>query len=114
MSDAPAMALQPAPLGSHRCHWYASVSGGVPVQVPGAAVSVEPPWAEPEMVGAVWFAGGAAAMAAVAFDVAVALPPGLLAVIWTARSCRTRVESIKYVDDVAPEMLVHAASSVPQ
>ena len=54
---APAMGEQPAPLGSHRSHWYPKVIGGVPVHVPGSPVSEERSCVCPVMVGADVFAG---------------------------------------------------------
>jgi hypothetical protein len=56
---------------------------GVPVHVPGSAVSVPPSRASPETLGTAVLAGGAAATRAVAPEAAVSEPPSLRAVTAT-------------------------------
>jgi hypothetical protein len=51
------------PFSSHRSHWYRYVIGSVPVHVPLFAVSVEPTFAVPEMVGGDVLCGAAAGAA---------------------------------------------------
>jgi hypothetical protein len=64
------MSVQAPPAESHRRHWYAYESGGVPDQPPALAVNVCPACAVPEILGKVVFAGGAAATTAVGAEVA--------------------------------------------
>jgi len=70
--------------------WAVSVGAGVPVQVPGSAVSVWPAIAEPVTDAATVFAGaagaaGAAATAAVTSDVDTSLPASFVPVTTTRR-----------------------------
>ena len=58
------------------------VSGPVPVQVPGSAVSVSPTCSSPEIVGATVLAGGAGTTALGAL-VEVSLPASFVAVTTT-------------------------------
>ena len=49
-----------------RRHWYAYVTGAVPIHVPGAAVRVRPSTARPLIVGASAFVGAAAVITSAA------------------------------------------------
>src|SRR5919201_1259297 len=76
---APTTSRQFVPSTSHRCHWNANESG-LPLQLPGLAVSSRPTRGVPEIVGGEVFLGMAAlaAMTAVGADCAIALPSGLV------------------------------------
>ena len=76
------MSTQLLPKKSQRCHWYSMVSGPVPVQVPGSAVSTSPTSSVPEMVGATVLAGGAGRRALGAL-VAVSVPAAFVPVTTT-------------------------------
>src|SRR3954451_2575079 len=91
LSVAPSMSehVPGSPPSLHRCHWYVMPGVGVPVQVPGSAVSIWPATAEPLTDAATVVAGaaGAASTTAVTADVDVSLPESLVAVT------TTRIES---------------------
>src|SRR6266487_5860025 len=101
------MFTQFAPVLSHRCHWYAYVIGAVPDQVPGAAVSICPSRAVPEIVGGATFSGGFPTTMPVAADDACAEPPAFDAVTVTRSVDPTSGDETVYVEDVAPTMSVH-------
>src|SRR6185295_8948794 len=68
-ASAPGMSAQSvSSWASQLRHWYSYASGGVPVQLPGAAVTVSASRRVPDIVGTAVLAGGSAATAPVAAD----------------------------------------------
>src|SRR4051812_10185602 len=72
------------PSASQRRHWYARLTGTVPAQTPGSAVSVSPSWVWPVTLGSVLLAGAAASTSTVGSEVAVAPPASFVAVTSTS------------------------------
>ena len=98
--------VQFAPALSQRCHFWAKVIGGVPVQVPTCPVSVWPAFAVPVIDGALVLVGGRETTVAVCADVAVALPKLPVAVTTTWIFFPTSVGVSTYVVPVALGMSV--------
>jgi hypothetical protein len=96
-------------LTSHRCHWNAKPVG-LPLQTPVDPVKVWPTWAVPVMVGGEFGTGAPAGWTTpVAADVALALPPALVAVTRT-RMVAPRSASVSTYDaPVAPAASVQVA-----
>src|SRR4051794_23869194 len=100
------MTVQAAPAPVHCSHWYA-YDVGLPVHVPGFAVSVSPTTALPVIDGCTVLTGPPlAATVDVWFEFAVELPSAFAAVT-TARSVRpASALRTTYVFCVAPAMFV--------
>lgn len=71
---APAIATQPAPEPSQRCHWNEYVTVRELRHEPDDAVSVSPSTGEPETTGGFVLTGGAGTTAAVGPDAREAVP----------------------------------------
>jgi hypothetical protein len=81
---APAIAVQPFPWKSQRCHWNANVGTGTPLHAPTDPANGDPTATVPVIEGGVTFAG-AVATTPVAGEVAEAVPAALVALTRTRR-----------------------------
>ena len=106
--------VQPLPSALQRCHWYVKAMSGVPVHVPGSAVSVPPSRAAPSIVGVDVLSGRRGATAVVGADRAVAVPPSLRAVTETRSSWPTSAGVAVYDLAVAPSIGTQFAPSASQ
>src|SRR5438309_1763584 len=98
------MSAQLPPVPAHRCHWYAKVGEGEPVQLPLLTVSVWSSWAVPPIDGAAVFLGAepVAWTTSVGREVAVPEPSLLVAVTTTRSRFPTSVVWIVYWRLLAP------------
>src|SRR4051794_28672251 len=96
---------------SQRRHWYAKLSGPVPLQVPFATVRVVPSRAAPVIAGNEVFCGGAAVTTAVAAEVAARVPAPFDA-LTTIRSVDPTSADVSVYEDVAAGMMSMQAAPV--
>src|SRR4051794_33770057 len=103
------MSAQFPPSAPQRRHWYAYVSGAVPLHVPRVPVSVSPSRALPVTCGGVSSTGGAGATVLVAAVLAAVAPAALRAVTTARIVCPVSSPVSAYVVPVAPAMSVQFA-----
>jgi hypothetical protein len=92
---APGTALQLVPAESHRFHWYANVGAGLPVQIPGDAVSVDPTVVVPEIAGRAVFTGADPELVTVRTAADAVWPSGFVIVTVRAPVVAPTVEMLR-------------------